>query len=380
MDNIVFDSLVFLSCARSTLKEFVQASNLDGSEDLANYLTNEASDYEIMYSLVHEELPTKKFDPVGEQKIFREFNKLTGFTQFTPISELGLSSAKPILEFQMASNSVMSLIREVDIAALKRQLAFAKDEVNNAETAAGADDAQGWVKDLQDKIKKAEAAAKTTADAGADAADAASGAGSAVKKAAGDLGKRVAMRKGTSAAIASEPGQKIIKATGIDKGAAAVGQASDKVSNAVATGVDATKQAAGQGAEAAKKGLAGAMAGLQQKATTVGAAITGNPILMGAGAAVIVALAAYGAYKTYQRFFSQAAKSCSGKGGKEKTMCIIQFQQKAMQAQYADLNKGMAGCAKSKDPAKCKAGIQQKGMKIKNKIAKLQAKAAKVSG
>ena len=70
----------------------------------------------------------------------------------------------------------------------------------------------------------------------------------------------------------------------------------------------------------------------------------------------------------YQRFFSQAARACSGKSWGEKTRCMKAYRIKALQAQIKQIQRGVGSCTKSKDPAKCKATIQQRVEKLKGQI------------
>jgi len=87
----------------------------------------------------------------------------------------------------------------------------------------------------------------------------------------------------------------------------------------------------------------------------------------GLAAAAAVALVVAGAYAIYKRYFSKAAKACKGKSGSERSVCIKKFKIDAIKAQISALNSGMGKCAKTKNPSKCKAAIQ-------NKVAKLKAK------
>lgn len=87
----------------------------------------------------------------------------------------------------------------------------------------------------------------------------------------------------------------------------------------------------------------------------------------GLAAAAAVALVVAGGYAIYKRYFSKAAKACKGKSGSERSVCIKKFKIDAIKAQISALNSGMGKCAKTKNPSKCKAAIQ-------NKVAKLKAK------
>jgi hypothetical protein len=88
-------------------------------------------------------------------------------------------------------------------------------------------------------------------------------------------------------------------------------------------------------------------------------------------AAALVALVGYLSYKLYKNKLSQAAKACKGSKGQEKKACMAKFKKQALMAQAQDMQRASGACSKTKDPAKCKAGIQAK-------IKKLQMKAAKI--
>ena len=94
------------------------------------------------------------------------------------------------------------------------------------------------------------------------------------------------------------------------------------------------------------------------------------------GPALLSALLLFAAYKTYQRFFSRAAKACKGKSGADKTNCMLQFKIKALEAQVADLNAAKRGCNVSRRPVKCNVVLEKKIQKIKQKIKKLESKKA----
>ena len=82
---------------------------------------------------------------------------------------------------------------------------------------------------------------------------------------------------------------------------------------------------------------------------------------------LVVAALATAAVMAYKRFLSKAARACAGMGGTEKTACMNKFKQDVIKAQINTLQSGLAKCAKTKDPDKCKA-------KVIKQIAKLKAK------
>jgi len=87
------------------------------------------------------------------------------------------------------------------------------------------------------------------------------------------------------------------------------------------------------------------------------------------GVTALVAMAAFLGYKAYQRYFSQAAKSCAGKSGAERSACIANAKKQAVKQQINMLKKSLSGCKAATNPAKCRTDLTAK-------ISKLQAKLA----
>jgi len=86
------------------------------------------------------------------------------------------------------------------------------------------------------------------------------------------------------------------------------------------------------------------------------------------GVAALVGVAGYLSYKAYQRYFSKAGQACSNKSGAEKNDCIIQFKRKAINERIKVLQKSIGMCKKSSNPIKCRHEIQQKIIKLRNRI------------
>jgi len=88
-----------------------------------------------------------------------------------------------------------------------------------------------------------------------------------------------------------------------------------------------------------------------------------NPTMLGnvpdlffvVGAGVILAAISYGAYRIYKKFFGKAARACKDKKGKVKTVCMIQYQIKGLEASKKPIANGLRGCSKAKDTQICKA-------------------------
>jgi hypothetical protein len=113
--NIEESSLFFLS-ARSALTEVVKYKKQSLTEAAEKYLTNEASDFQVLSLLLLGKLPPVKYSPVAEaallsvfkEKLLRNFNQYASIigesTLLSFIHEVDclyprLSTQKPVLEF-----------------------------------------------------------------------------------------------------------------------------------------------------------------------------------------------------------------------------------------------------------------------------------------
>ncbi|GIU69034.1 MAG: hypothetical protein KatS3mg002_0270 [Candidatus Woesearchaeota archaeon] len=119
MDRIAFtETVAFMSIARETVANLLEYKGAD--KELVNYIINEASDYQVMCLLLDKPMPKEKYNALKEAEVFAEF-KLTvaeyaealseafgfGMTyslleNIVPPTALGISTAKPILEHQLA--------------------------------------------------------------------------------------------------------------------------------------------------------------------------------------------------------------------------------------------------------------------------------------
>jgi len=112
-----------------------------------------------------------------------------------------------------------------------------------------------------------------------------------------------------------------------------------------------------------KIGFAGGATGMVDKNVAYGAA--------GLAAAAVAALVARSAYKIYKDKISKIGKQCASykHGTSDRKKCEAKAKNAALQAQMATMKSGMAKCAKSKDPQKCKASIQNKINGLKTKMS-----------
>jgi len=186
------------------------------------------------------------------------------------------------------------------------------------------------------------------------------------KEMVGDAGDAVA--KGAKAAGKAVKGVTDNAGQAIEKGAKAAGKAVEKGAEAAGDAVNtAAKYATVKGGQAAEKIGKGAqqagdaVAGAASKAAEFA---QGHGGMIGAAAAAAAALTA--GVMAYRRFFSKAAQAC--KTAPDRAACLSQYKMKAKQAQIATVNAGKAKCAKTKDPAKCKAKIDAKINTLKAKM------------
>ena len=85
-------------------------------------------------------------------------------------------------------------------------------------------------------------------------------------------------------------------------------------------------------------------------------------------------LALYASIKLYKRFMTKAGRTCKGKSGRDKQICVLNFQYDAISAQIRNLESAIKVCSKTKNPDKCKIPIQTKIMKLKKKMQKIKSK------
>jgi hypothetical protein len=336
------ESVLFLLSARSTLAEMVEDSNHKNADVMINFLMNEASDYEIISLLTVGALPDKKYDQVAEAYLFSVLKEQV-LRQSQAITEMiGQASFNDFL------NKVDSVYPVMSTTVPMLEF-FAPQDPQILGAAILAE--QGGAKEFYKALAKKQASHPGPAPTwkgnygphGASSAKAIA----QNKMTAGDIARQRAgegplgtMNRGTT-------GDSI--------------PLKSRLSNA-----SSDLQAWGN------KTLADIKAGVHSVADVVSNFAKSTPGHVVGGAA-LAALLAYAAAKTYKRFFSKAAGACRGMSGGAKTDCMNKFRGRALMAQAADLQKGMASCAKAKNPAACKSAVG-------GKIERLKARAAKVAG
>jgi hypothetical protein len=324
-----------LLAARTALANIVEASKNDSKEDLISFIRNEASDYQVMHLLLQGTLPKEKYNPVAEATLFSYFKEsmlmnkdfvteMVGEDIFDNVLNevdslyMTTSTAKPVLEFaaQTDFDSALSLMITENPAQDAAVIKNLKAKIMN------------WANDLRDASgpAKQKIAAKIASAKKALAAKAAAVKGAVSPPMSTAPQAKLHSMKGANTAIAKHKAKTLL-----GKGQAAAGKAGAAISKFATS----------------KAGMA-------------------------TGGAAAAALAIYAGYKIYKRFFSQAAKSCAGQSGAAKTACMNKFKKQAIMKQASAIQAASGTCAKSKDPAKCKAAVGKK-------VASLKAKAAAIS-
>lgn len=376
----ISESLQFLVFCREALAQIIDASSMSSTnkDRTRNFLYNEASDYQIMSLIVRGELPKDKFNIVDEVVLFEELKgqmllstdllseimSVDDICQFIcevdTVYPIGASSAKPILEF-LNENSFSTILTEEPLTPtdiVKWSRTFAKgvgDKIDNApevarqmlqRAAQNYDDKKeaivaaargmakrgkiGWAKFAQDTDPQLNRMRAQKGNLGAGIEDLGSSQKAAIQQSIKKAGEEYRNRP---------TGQKVM-----DSITAFINRQKHKYPNATQAVQDVINKAQ----EFSKTGEAKAIA-----------------------AAALIALISFASYKIYKSKLSKAARACKGTKGDEKKACMAKFKREALMAQAQDMQKASAACAKTKDPAKCKAGIM-------NKIQKLKAKAAKI--
>lgn len=271
MLHTIVDSIIFLSIARDTICEMVEMSGQEKTDELKYYIQNEASDYEIMSLLIFGEMDENKFDPEKEQLVWQEFRKemVRNFSTLSehieeksindlifelgPVSHLGYSSAKPILE-NCRKNGMFTqqYVNEIGWDPLGKPGSKKPDKSKDK-------------KELKDKAKEIGTTLKATA------------------KDVGKAGKYVGTALGSS--IADEQ---------LRKQHAAQKQKDVELKKKMASN------------KAARDKYLADKAAKEKKDKQIE---LGKKVVKGAGAAAVAAAVGYGAYKLYQKYKANKPKA-----------------------------------------------------------------------
>jgi len=425
MDSLK-ESVLFVLTARETLANIFETSKIKKKKELKRWLMNEATDYEILHSLVFNELPKNSkhtvFDEIAVFEILKEavrsnYLELTDYISdrdyFTflrevgPLTPYGVSTAKPLLENTIRNGKVGNPVEfwsyehtilnelvpdyetkkgpepgsreyisqrtgKVETPPTGRQLGAARagTEYRPSEEQGAA--ARETIRAKQEEIQRQIADAQQKAQAAVNRARQLGDQAAAEKDP--EKGSEIKKQAQEAQNIANTETEKVntLKAQ-----LAALWQ---RARGAAGTAYKAVKGAVGKGydvaAGAVKAGASAAQGRLQQLGTSVGATGIGKSIISKTGAsatqlggatalsgAALGALLAWAAVKTYRKIFGKEAQACRG-----DQECLNAAKGKALRGQVADLQGGMTACSKSKDPERCRAAAQQKIEQLRAKL------------
>jgi len=263
----------------------------------------------------------------------------------------------PLDLFETEEKSTEQLIGESAILCEQADWLMEGDEYLAEDMKNRLKDMLGMETDLKYKISKAAGSAKKALEKQLDSlGDKISALKSSIAKGAGEAVEKGKEMAGEAGEAVKKGAEKAVKAGGeaIEKGKEMAGEAGEKIAKGAGKAVETAKDVAGDVGEK--------VSGAASKAAEFAQA---NPGAVGGAVAAAAALTA--GVMAYRKFFSRAAKACAS--APDKKACMANYKIKARQAQVQALNSGKAKCAKTKDPAKCKA-------KIDGKIATLRAKKA----
>lgn len=363
------DSILFLTSCRLAIKESVLI-NEDMEEytkdGLVDFVMNEASDYQIMSIVVNDEYVEDKYDAIAEMELFDQYKEMVveNISEFSavvqaedlksllyevgPISQAGISTAAPILEFLYESGQLNE--------KSAKDWAFDAEFKRRALMKKGKHKVKGAVKDIKGASQKV---AGKASDVAGKAKQAASNTAFDAKFKARALAKKGKYKAGGAVKSAKQAATDLK-----NKAGGAISSAKQKASDAA---FDARVKARGLKKSVPHK-MRGAVATGKEKVAAAMGTKAGK-----AGAVALAAAAIYAGVKTYQRFMSQAARACGGQSGGAKTACMQKYKGNALKGQIAATQRGVSACAKAKDPAKCKASIAARVSKLQGKLQRVGA-------
>lgn len=419
------ESILFLTAAREALSGIVEASSVKDKKELSSFLRNEATDFQVLTLLIDGELPEKRFDPVGEVLLFSRLKETVLYNYESLSKSIGndacqsfihevgsihpYQSAKPLLEYAMMLNEfdpgagAPPRIAQLDKAAKKiadetgkaagdiKKWLIAKSPAIKSELEASGEAGKNMVKQAANFYKE------KGAEFGKEVGKGLKALGAGFKGAAKDVKSAIAakdlqIKRAAQPQAMRKAGEKVAQAQQAGRDTALKGDiaAAGMAKTGGRTPAEIEKLKAGEKIAKAqtktfdpslKKDIAASQeTWLSQMRTQVTSAknaavrFAQTPAGQAVGAAAAAALIIYASYKLYKNFFSKAARQC--KGAPNKKVCMANAKVNAYQAQIKDLQSAQAGCAKTKQPAKCKAALSTKIAKLNTKIAKTKQKAA----
>ena len=383
---MIKNSLSFLMIARNELAGSCNSiSNKNVASILRNYIINEASDYEVISTLVYGKPPKDKYNSIKERLAWADLKvsitenwetvshaipKKTIHTilEMGPIMSYGFSSAKPIVETHLLSGKY-DFISETGDKSI--------------------DDAQEIADEIRWKNIRHDINQKRAEDARS--------------KDIADDSARILAKEEKERAIENKPiTSKEVTSPKVETKHELTPQEQDhKDRYDSQSDWSNSKHDAIEASDVAKKDLSKQMDWSKERSEEIGKenlklkkewgtdtkeetlrsliskhlsnpidAIKDHPFASGLAAAAASALIAYGAYKVYQSKFSASSKACSDLSGREKDVCVNRYKQNAIHNRILQLQKGLTICNKSKNSHGCKQKIHQQILKNKNKLRK----------
>lgn len=328
------DTSDFINIGREVICDILESQIEDPIqfEKSINFIINEASDYQILSMIIEETIPDELNNSQKEIHLIESLNEFSG-VNFIPISE-GPSVSDIASDLSTLRGRLSSLSKNPENFSPGKLKAIRNTITRKIQLKTG----------ILNNLKQMK---KTGMGAAA---------GSAAKLSAPSVHKPSPY---WTPAQQKLPGKlNMSKMAGPGKGGGISGAVQKARGNQGAVGM--------AGATTGAKGALASGVAKAKELAAKGAKFATSPTGQVIGGLAAAALVSYAAYKIYKNYLSKAARSCSGSA--DKSTCMKQFKNKAIQAQISKLSSGMGSCAKSKNPAKCKAAIQGKIAKLKGKI------------
>lgn len=76
------------------------------------------------------------------------------------------------------------------------------------------------------------------------------------------------------------------------------------------------------------------------------------------------------AYRMYKEYMNKAARKCDTMVGRDKTLCMTKYKIEGLEKQYDKLKSSLTKCGQAKYPNKCRQKINQKMLKVQEKLDK----------
>ncbi len=320
------ESLLFLLSMRETLNLLIDNSNTSNKKQLKLFITNEASDYQIISLIVDGELPLNESNYFNELVLFERIR-------------LEIKDNKDLIYEIFGVDLVNDVTKKIDSLAPKfsTKNPLLEDDNPNSIMNMLKNAGKGPVKPSKYKI---DSKTKAMLDSGKKAAN------KYYEKEKASSGFKTKYDISTTSKLQPKVNPKILPKT-------------DSILK--------TKKVVGLQAKITKL-----FNDLKQQATSASKAVTtfakAHPAEI--SGVLLAVLAIYVSAKIYKRFYSKAAKSCSTYKGKHKTLCMKKFQLAGYKAQLIDLKRAATQCGLTKNPEKCVKTIKSKMDKINKKISK----------